>query len=243
MDITPDKQNIERVFSGTQYHIDFYQREYKWSKEQVNILLEDIFHKFNLDYRVDIDAKSENIVSHYSWYYLNTYITNNENGKTFIVDGQQRLTTLTLILIKIFKLFDILSPHHHLQNWVDTKIVGHSADGLSFWLGEEKPLATCNSPLAIDLRHGFYEVDYLPENDRVRYTIHPDARKEILKRLLLLNHEIFEKEAKQGLHKKKDVEAYYKMKGKDVPKSMVFSDVKKKVKKVKVNEKQEKLKL
>ena len=27
---------------------------------------------------------------------------------------------------------------------------------------------------AIDLRHDFYEVDYLPENDRIRYTIHPD---------------------------------------------------------------------
>ncbi len=40
----------------------------------------------------------------------------------------------------------------------------------------------------IDLRHDFYEVDYLPENDRVRYTIHPDSRREILKRLLLLNH-------------------------------------------------------
>jgi hypothetical protein len=42
----------------------------------------------------------------------------------------------------------------------------------------------------IDLTHDFYEVDYLPENDRVRYTISPDARKEVLKRLLKLNHEI-----------------------------------------------------
>lgn len=48
-----------------------------------------------------------------------------------------------------------------------------------------------------------YEVDYLPENDRTRYTIHPDARKEILKRLLLLNHERYEEEVKQGLHGKK----------------------------------------
>jgi hypothetical protein len=46
----------------------------------------------------------------------------------------------------------------------------------------------------IQLRHDFYEVDYLPENDRIRYTIHPDARKEVLKRLLLLNHEIHEAE-------------------------------------------------
>jgi len=56
---------------------------------------------------------------------------------------------------------------------------------------------------AIDLRHDFYEVDYLPENDRTRYAIHPDARKEILKRLLLLNHERYEEEVKQGLHDKK----------------------------------------
>jgi hypothetical protein len=42
----------------------------------------------------------------------------------------------------------------------------------------------------IELKHGFYEIDYLPENDRIRFTIHPNARKEVLKRLLLLNHQI-----------------------------------------------------
>ena len=46
----------------------------------------------------------------------------------------------------------------------------------------------------IVLNHDFYEVDYLPENDRVRFTIHPEARKEILKRLLLLNHKQYEEE-------------------------------------------------
>ena len=51
----------------------------------------------------------------------------------------------------------------------------------------------------IKLKHDFYEVDYLPENDRVRYTIHPEARKEILKRLLELNHQIHEEEVKAGL--------------------------------------------
>ena len=51
----------------------------------------------------------------------------------------------------------------------------------------------------IDLKHDFYEVDYLPENDRVRFTIHPDARKEVLKRLLDLNHKIHEEEVKAGL--------------------------------------------
>ena len=54
----------------------------------------------------------------------------------------------------------------------------------------------------IDLAHDFYEVDYLPENDRVRYTISPYARKEVIKRLLKLNHEIHEQEVKAGLHAK-----------------------------------------
>ena len=55
----------------------------------------------------------------------------------------------------------------------------------------------------IDLAHNFYEVDYLPENDRTRYTISPDARKEVLKRLLKLNHKIHEQEVKAGLHAKR----------------------------------------
>jgi hypothetical protein len=56
---------------------------------------------------------------------------------------------------------------------------------------------------AISLGHAFQEVDYLPENDRLRYTIHADARKELLKRLLLLNHKLYAEEEAKGLHKKK----------------------------------------
>jgi methylase of polypeptide subunit release factors len=55
----------------------------------------------------------------------------------------------------------------------------------------------------IKLLHDFYEVDYLPENDRVRYTIHPEARKEVLKHLLQLNHERYAEEVAAGLHDKK----------------------------------------
>ncbi|MCB0294294.1 MAG: hypothetical protein KDG51_03440, partial [Calditrichaeota bacterium] len=40
---------------------------------------------------------------------------------------------------------------------------------------------------------------YLPENDRVRYTISPAARREVLKRLLALNHERHAEEVKAGL--------------------------------------------
>jgi hypothetical protein len=39
--------------------------------------------------------------------------------------------------------------------------------------------------------------------DGVRYTIQPDDRKEILKRLLQLNHKLCAEEEANGLHKKK----------------------------------------
>jgi len=41
----------------------------------------------------------------------------------------------------------------------------------------------------LDLEHDFHEVETLPEKDCIRYTISPTARKEVLKRLLALNHQ------------------------------------------------------
>jgi hypothetical protein len=46
----------------------------------------------------------------------------------------------------------------------------------------------------IKLSHDFYEMEYLPEKDRLRFTIHPFARKEIQERLLELNYELYQKE-------------------------------------------------
>jgi hypothetical protein len=52
----------------------------------------------------------------------------------------------------------------------------------------------------IDLRHGFHEVAYLPENDCVRFTISESARVEVLRRLVELNRQRYQEEVDQGLH-------------------------------------------
>jgi hypothetical protein len=54
---------------------------------------------------------------------------------------------------------------------------------------DEAVLAAYGWAGQVNLGHDFHEVETLPENDRVRYTISPDARKEILRRLLALNHD------------------------------------------------------
>jgi len=50
----------------------------------------------------------------------------------------------------------------------------------------------------LDLEHGFHEVPYLPENDRVRFTISEPARLKVLHRLAALNRERYEKECMRG---------------------------------------------
>ena len=47
----------------------------------------------------------------------------------------------------------------------------------------------------LDLEHNFHEVETLPENDRVRYTISPAARRDVLKRLLAENYARVKSEA------------------------------------------------
>ena len=53
------------------------------------------------------------------------------------------------------------------------------------------------------LDHDFHELPYLPENDRVRFTISELARLEVLDRLADLNRQRYEEEVARGLHRKK----------------------------------------
>ena len=103
----PDKQSVENCLRGKNYYIDFYQREYVWSKETTETLLKDIFYMFELSYNQYKDSEiNETLMNKYNWYYLNVYITNKLESKTYIVDGQQRLSTLTLIATKLYHLSD-----------------------------------------------------------------------------------------------------------------------------------------
>jgi uncharacterized protein with ParB-like and HNH nuclease domain len=133
MDISPDKQNIDQVFSNTAYYIDFYQRDYRWTDEPVTRLLDDIFYKFKERYAraSELDPGKETIAT-YPWYYLNTYVTNVINGRLYVVDRQQRLTTLSLILIKLRH----LARNHgsKLAGWIDSKIAGQSGFEQEFWM-------------------------------------------------------------------------------------------------------------
>lgn len=137
MDINTKENNINELFSiNRQYYIDFYQRDYQWRKEHIEKLLEDLFYRFSLEYKPSHDANEETI-SKYDWYYLNAYVTNEYNGNIYIVDGQQRLTSIALILIKLYHLaskYDL----NELCEFIKEHISGMSLSGRKFWMGHNE---------------------------------------------------------------------------------------------------------
>lgn len=139
MDVSPLNQNIDTLFSNTTYYIDFYQRQYKWDSVPVIRLLDDIFYKFTEEHKrfANSSIPSDQIITKYSWYYMNTYVTNldEESNRLYIVDGQQRLTTLTLILIKLYHQAGTFQSD--LKDWIADKIVGRSGYKKTFWLNHE----------------------------------------------------------------------------------------------------------
>ena len=166
MDISPAKQSLDSVFSKDVYHIDFYQREYKWTSEPVQRLLDDMYYLFGERYEKysDVDPSKETVTAHYPWYYLSTYVTNVIDGRMLVVDGQQRLTTLTLILIKL----------HHSANkycsktapWLQQKIAGYSGVDRQFWMNHVQHNDVLNAlfagqtdPTVIDTSSGITAVN------------------------------------------------------------------------------------
>ena len=102
-EIRGDAKNLRSLLAGAKFAIDYYQREYRWETKQVTELIEDLAEKFRDDYQSD-DARSA--VEDYGHYFLGSIIISNRDGHKFIIDGQQRLTTLTLLLIHIYILLE-----------------------------------------------------------------------------------------------------------------------------------------
>jgi uncharacterized protein with ParB-like and HNH nuclease domain len=160
MEIQPDKQNLDQTFSTTIYFIDFYQRDYKWTEEPVKRLLDDVFYQFDEVYakHQDLEPNKENINARYPWYYLNTYVTNHVGGRVFVVDGQQRLTTITLILLKLLAL--ARKYESKTRPWIERKIAGYSGTEHEFWMnhvrhiGVLKALMDGKDPSTIDTSSG-----------------------------------------------------------------------------------------
>lgn len=100
-EIRGNARNIRELLSGAKYGVDYYQREYRWQTKQVVELIEDLSDKFLDSY----DTGHERVaVQDYGHYFLGSIIISEKDSRKFIIDGQQRLTTLSLLLIHVHRL-------------------------------------------------------------------------------------------------------------------------------------------
>ncbi len=99
-EIRGDAKNLRSLLGGAKFAIDYYQREYRWETKQVAELIEDLTQKFDDSHE---PANERSAVEDYGHYFLGSIIVSDKDGRKFIIDGQQRLTTLTLILVYIYR--------------------------------------------------------------------------------------------------------------------------------------------
>jgi len=94
-------KTVAEVLEKKKYSIDYYQREYKWESKQLAELVADLTAKFLELYEPDHIRRN---VAKYPGYYLGSIIISQKGSQPFIVDGQQRLTSLTLFLTYLRRL-------------------------------------------------------------------------------------------------------------------------------------------
>jgi uncharacterized protein with ParB-like and HNH nuclease domain len=79
------------------YVVDYFQREYKWEYKHIEQLLVDLEASFLANYETTDQISDVN--GKYNSYYLGPVVICEKGNIRSIVDGQQRLTSVTLLLI------------------------------------------------------------------------------------------------------------------------------------------------
>jgi uncharacterized protein with ParB-like and HNH nuclease domain len=95
-EILGNAKTIRELLKG-KYSIDYFQREFRWQEKHIRELIDDLTGKFLEDYQ---PGHTRERVSDYGHYFLGSIVVSRkDNSNNIIIDGQQRLTSLTLLLI------------------------------------------------------------------------------------------------------------------------------------------------
>jgi len=93
---------LKELFSD-KFDVDFFQREYVWQRKQVEDLIMDLSTEFLKNWQCGDPLPK---VQEYDPYYMGEIVLSTKSGKrSSIIDGQQRITTLTLLLIYLLRTY------------------------------------------------------------------------------------------------------------------------------------------
>lgn len=111
---------MKEVFSS-KYIVDFYQRAYVWSKKHMEDLVIDLSSDFLRQWRKDYTSKD---VENLDPYFMGEIILAAQEGRYAIIDGQQRITSLTLLLIYIKHNYSSLLNFPEINNMIYSDYFG-----------------------------------------------------------------------------------------------------------------------
>jgi len=146
--------SINSLLKDQKFYIDYFQREYRWQEKHIKLLIEDLTTTFLKSYKVG-DKPEE--VANYQSYYLGPVVfsINPDTAKKSIIDGQQRITSITLLLIYLNHLqknFDendkvsisslIFSVKHRVKSFNMTDENREGCLQALFEVGEYEPKST-----------------------------------------------------------------------------------------------------
>ncbi|MEU8285919.1 DUF262 domain-containing protein [Micromonospora sp. NPDC048905] len=99
--IRGDGFTIKELFSLLKFRLDPYQREYSWGRKDVKALVDDLTDHFAEDWMPGHERRA---VRRYRPYFLGPFVYYQDDEVASLVDGQQRITTLHLLLLHLRRL-------------------------------------------------------------------------------------------------------------------------------------------
>jgi hypothetical protein len=92
---------LQELFERWSYDIDYYQREFAWSAEDVRTLVNDLVTQFT---EARKDPRARRGMYNAEPYFLGPFVYHDARpGVRFLVDGQQRFTVLHLIFVHLYR--------------------------------------------------------------------------------------------------------------------------------------------
>ena len=102
--LTPEEFSLDDIFKG-RYIIPIYQRPYSWGEKQIKQLLSDIDESYKF-FKNSNGSNADDSVLFAGTMFIKTEANiRNEYTEYTVVDGQQRITTLTLLLMALLNHF------------------------------------------------------------------------------------------------------------------------------------------
>jgi uncharacterized protein with ParB-like and HNH nuclease domain len=159
--IDANDRSITEVLDDKKYTVDYFQREFKWGERHIEQLVSDLTSSFLNEYRSEHQRKD---IENYNSYYLGPFVVSEKNGQRSIIDGQQRLTSLTLLLIYLNNLQKDLGQEEKLESLIFSEKFGEKTFNIQV---EER--IKCMEAL-------FKTGDYEPKDDDDESTINMSDR-------------------------------------------------------------------